>query len=483
MLTDSALTFLQERGITPEVVARNQVSIDKKYFPQTEKEYPCLAFPFIKAGQIVNVKYRTRDKYFTQESGAEKTWYKYDDIDPKCTIITEGEFDALSFEVAGYRSAISVPDGAPAIEAKSFDRKFTYIDVEDPAIEAVEKFILAVDNDAPGRRLEEELARRLGKDRCYRVKWPEGCKDANELLLMAGPGALANLVKFSEPYPVDGIFELESFAADLDAIYQNGLPAGLETGWDNLDSFYRPMDGQWTLVTGVPGMGKSEWLDALAMNLTSKHGWIFGVCSPENQPVTYHAAKLMEKYAGKRLHKMTPQEYADSKEWVNQFFKFILPEDRTLEGVLEKAKLLVRRYGMKGLILDPYNEITHTNRRDGISETEYISDFLAQIRGFARMMGIHIWLVAHPTKLQKRDDGTYPVPTGYDVAGSAHFFNKADNIIAVHRDKSNPTSFSEVHIQKIRSRWLGQIGTVYLDWDKNCGRYTVPPGHGESFIR
>lgn len=483
LLNEKSIEWLQSRGITPEVAARNQLALTSKYFPQVEEERNAIAFPFIKNGEVVNVKYRSKDKYFTQESGAEKCWYKYDDIDPKCTIITEGEFDALSFEVAGYRHAISVPDGAPAIESKSFDRKFTYIDVEDPAIEAVEKFILAVDNDAPGKKLEEELARRLGKERCYRVRWPEGCKDANEVLVKLGKEAVAELVQYAEPYPVDGIFELESFGSDLDEIYEHGLPAGLTTGWDNLDDFYRPMEGQWTLVTGIPGMGKSEWLDALAMNLTRKHNWMFGVCSPENQPVTFHAAKLMEKYAGKRLHKMSKPEYDEAKEWVNHFFKFILPEDRTLNSVLAKAKLMVRRYGMQGLIIDPYNEIIHTNRKEGISETEYVSEFLAEIRGFARRMGIHVWLVAHPTKLQKGVDGKYPVPTGYDVAGSAHFFNKADNIIAVHRDKSNPDAYSEVHVQKIRSRWLGQLGHVCLQWDKHSGQFSVPPGHGGAFIR
>lgn len=483
VLTQGALDWLVERGITAEVAARNQISLKMHYMPQLEEETMCMAFPFVKHGEIVNVKYRDKLKYFTQESGAEKTWYKYDDIDPKGTIITEGEFDALALEVAGFRHAISVPDGAPSGDSKNFERKFSYLDVEDPAIEAVEKFILAVDNDAPGRKLEEELARRLGKERCYRVHWPEDCKDANDVLIKHGKETLADCIKNAEPYPVDGIFELASFAGDLDQIYEHGLPPGLTTGWDNVDEFYRPMEGQWTLVTGVPGMGKSEWLDALAMNMTRKHFWTIGVCSPENQPVTFHAAKLMEKYAGKRLHKMSKEEYEEAKEWVGVFFKFILPEERTLESLLSKSKLLVKRYGMKGLIIDPYNEITHTHRKEGISETEYISDFLSEIRGFARMMGIHIWLVAHPTKLQKNLDGKYPVPTGYDVAGSAHFFNKADNIISIHRDKSDPAAFSEVHVQKIRSRWLGQLGQTFLEWDRGSGQFNVPPGQGGGFLR
>ena len=483
MLSDGVLTWLAERGITPEVAARNQLSVAKKYFPQIEEESKCLAMPFIKGGEVVNVKYRTKTKYFTQESGAEKTFYKYDDIDPKCTIITEGEFDALALEVAGFRHAISVPDGAPTPTSKSFDNKFTYLDLEDPHIEQVEKFIIAVDSDAPGRKLEEELARRLGKERCYRVVWPEDCKDANDVLIKHGKDVLADCINFSQPYPVDGIFDLDTFGHDLDSIYEHGLPPGLSTGWANLNEFYKPMAGQWTLVTGIPGMGKSEWLDALAMNLTREHNWVFGVCSPENQPVTYHAAKLMEKYAGMRLHKMDKATYDEAKEWVNHFFKFIMPEDRTLESVLSKAKVLVKRYGMQGMIIDPYNEIIHTNRKEGISETEYVSEFLANIRGFAREMGIHIWLVAHPTKLQKNNDGKYPVPTGYDVAGSAHFFNKADNIIAVHRDKSDVSAYSEIHVQKIRSRWLGQLGHTYLEWDKHSGRFNLPPGQGGGFIR
>jgi len=483
LLDEEALKYLEARGITPEVAARNQISLATKWMPQREAEVKCIAFPYLRDGKVVNVKYRDKHKYFTQESGAERTWYKYDDINPKETIITEGEFDALALEVAGFRNGISVPDGAPTSTAKNLTQKFAFLDVEDERIDAVEKFIIAVDADGPGRKLEEELARRLGKERCYTVRWPEGCKDANDVLVEHGAEALAKIIKEAQPYPVDGIFELADMSVDLDEIYEKGLPAGLTTGWANVDDFYRPMEGQWTLVTGVPGMGKSEWLDALVMNMSQEHFWVTGVCSPENQPISFHASKLMEKYAGKRLHKMTREEYDAAKEWVNTFFKFILPEDRTLESLLSKAKLLVKRYGMKGLIIDPYNEITHTHRKEGISETEYISEFLAQLRGFCRSMGVHIWLVAHPTKLQKGMDGRYPVPTGYDVAGSAHFFNKADNIIAVHRDKSNPDAPSEIHIQKIRSRWLGQLGQTNLTWDRTSGKYNTPINYVGDFMR
>lgn len=472
MLPAPIVGWFSKRGITNEILLANKISVEKVFMPQADGEVDAIAFPYVKGGEIVNIKYRDRNKNFRQVSGAEKTFYGYDRIGPT-TIICEGEMDALSLQVAGFENAISVPDGAPTPNAVSLETKFEYLD--DPQLDGVEKFILAVDNDAPGKRLEEELSRRLGRDRCWRVTWPSDCKDANEVLVKHGKYVLQNCIDGAQPCPIEGLFQLEDFFGDLDNIFENGLPEGLTTGWKNVDEYYRPIEGQWTLVTGIPGMGKSEWLDALAVNLAQVHGWVFGVCSPENQPVTFHATKLMEKYKGKRLHQMNREEYEDCKLWLNTLFKFILPEERSLDEVLNKTKVLVRRYGLKGLIIDPYNELGHTNRKEGVTETEYISEFLGDLRSFARDQGIHVWLVAHPKMMRKESNAVYPVPTGYDVAGSAHFFNKADNIVAVHRDKADPLSPVEVHVQKIRSRWLGKLGTAYLNWDPRCGRFDVPP--------
>jgi twinkle protein len=225
-------------------------------------------------------------------------------------------------------------------------------------------------------------------------------------------------------------------------------------------------------------MGKSEWLDALAVNLAELSGWVFGVCSPENQPISWHAAKLIEKRMEYRLvaGQVNQADFVKAKSWVNDHFHFIMPEEPTLDSVLAKAKVLVRRQGMKGLIVDPYNELDHTKRKDGVAETEYVSTFLTQLRKFARENSIHIWLVAHPAKLMKDKDGVYPVPDGYSVSGSAHFFNKADNIIAVHRDTTLPNSPTEVHVQKIRSRWLGRRGMALLQWQSESGRFSEVAG-------
>ena len=470
-LTDKSLQFFDDRKITVDVIARNRIAVERVWMPQIEDESNCVAFPYTRNGEVINVKYRDGGKNFRQVAGAEKILYKYDDIDDECTIITEGEMDALSLEVAGFKNAISVPDGAPSPTAKSFDTKFDFLN--DERLDAVKKFIIAVDADEPGKRLEEELSRRLGRERCSRVTWVANCKDANEVLMKHGVEILRECINSAQIYPVEGVFSVLDIEDELQSLLDNGLPMGEPTGWEGVDRLYTPAAGQWTLVTGIPSMGKSEWLDALAINIAEQAGWVFGVCSPENQPITWHTAKLLEKRMSKRIKpgSVTDKEFADAKQWLHQHFHFILPESPTLESVLDKAKVLVRRHGLKGLIIDPYNELDHTRRKEGINETEYVSSFLTQLRTFARQQSVHIWLVAHPAKLFKDKDGTYPVPDGYSVSGSAHFYNKADNIVAVHRDVNNPNASTEVHVQKIRSRWLGNRGVANLKWRPECGRF------------
>lgn len=478
-LTDKSLTFFEDRGITIDVIMRNRLATERVWMPQIEDEANCVAFPYLRGGEILNVKYRDGAKNFRQVAGAEKILYKYDDIDDECTIITEGEMDALSLEVAGFKNAVSVPDGAPAANAKSFDSKFDFLD--DARLDSVKKFILCVDNDEPGKRLEEELSRRLGRERCLKVTLIAGCKDANEVLIKHGAEVLAECVNGAAAYPVEGVFSVFDIEDELQSLLDHGLPQGEPTGWASVDKYYTPAAGQWTLVTGIPSMGKSEWLDALAVNIAESAGWVFGVCSPENQPITWHTAKLLEKRMQKRIKpgSITEQEFSDAKQWLHQHFHFILPEAPTLDAVLDKAKVLVRRHGLKGLIIDPYNELDHTRRKEGINETEYVSSFLTQLRTFARQQSVHIWLVAHPAKLMKDRDGSYPVPDGYTISGSAHFYNKADNIIAVHRDTTNPNASTEVHVQKIRSRWLGNRGVAHVKWRSDCGRFSDIANDGD----
>lgn len=467
--------WFRTRGISEATLRRNQISTDSVYMPQVEDFVEAVRFPFIRSGEVVNVKSRDINKNFRLETNAERIFYGMDDITAGTAIIVEGEMDKLSMEEAGLKHCLSVPDGAPAVGAKDYTSKFSFLEGCEEFLSNIKTFILAVDNDDPGRKLDEELSRRLGQYRCKRVEWPKGCKDANDVLLKHGKETLAALVQDARDYPIEGIFEVRDFEPEIDALYNNEENAGEMTGWAGVDEFYSVRVGEFTVVTGVPGHGKSEWLDALMVNLTFQKQWGFAIFSPENQPLARHFAKLAEKVIQKPFFRgiekrMTLSDLRDAKKYIGNYFTFTLPaEDKlTVTGILDLAKHVVLKKGIKGMVIDPWNEIDHT-RPGSMTETEYISYSLTKVRRFAREYGLHIWLVAHPTKMKKMDNGQYPVPTPYDISGSAAWRNKADNCISVYRIME--TNEVEIHVQKIRFKQVGKIGMATLEYDRITGRY------------
>ncbi|WHZ17395.1 MAG: hypothetical protein OJF52_004247 [Nitrospira sp.] len=468
--------WFEKRGISEAIVARHCIALQHAYLPQLEDEALCIVFPYFRQGEAVNLKYRSLEgKHFRQVSGAEKILYGLDDLTEDWAVIVEGECDKLALEVSGICNAVSVPDGAPPANSKPSDAKFEYLTNCAAHLDPLKKIVLAVDSDAPGRTLEAELARRLGPERCFRVRWPEGCKDANEVLVQRGADELRRCITEAKPYPLEGVLQVADLAGDVMSLYQEGLPGGMSTGWSSVDQHYTVRPGELTIVTGIPSHGKSQFLDALTVNLARDHEWAIAVCSPENLPVSRHIAKLVEQYTGWPFRqgptrRMTPHELVMALDWLHQHFVFIAPDEAlTIPALLQHAKALVARHGIRGLILDPWNEFDHA--RGTTTETEYISTSLTQIRRFARTYGVHVWLVAHPQKLYRRDDGSYPVPTPYDISGSAHWRNKADNCLAVWRDENDPDEPVHLYVQKVRFREVGKIGLVPLRWSSVNGRY------------
>ena len=513
--------WFQQRGISLEVVERNGVGVTRSYNPATRATVDAIVFPYRVNGAIVNAKYRQADvKSFWQSKGGDKTLYGLDDMAESDTvIIVEGEMDKLAMEQAGYRNCVSVPDGAPAkvkdgpVPPVEEDRKFSYLWQCRSHLDRAKSIILATDADEPGQALAEELARRLGRERCWRVQWPGSAaaaqaaseggpaagdeapdpaamrKDANEVLMKDGAAALAKLVDSAQPVPIRGLFRFGDFEEELDRYFgleqsQQDLAlslAGMSGGWDNVDQLYRIVPGELSIVTGVPNSGKSEWVDALMCNLAERHGWSFALCSMENK-VTDHARKLIEKFVGKPFFsqqsyaqgslRMSDEEYRRGKAWLDDHFALIRHEDDELpsiDWVLGLARAAVLRYGIRGLLIDPYNELDH-RRPNNVSETEYVSQMLTRIKRFASHYDVHVWFVAHPRQMQQWRGGA---PGLYDISGSAHFVNKCDNGIVVHRIRDDPERMAEVRIimQKVRNKVSGRIGEAVLKYDRASGRY------------
>jgi twinkle protein len=473
------LDFLRMRGISQATAAKAKVfAADNTYYPVAQARQPSLGFAYVNnAGMIDSAKFRsTIEKNFSAWQAAETFWGIEDVKVGDDIIIVEGELDRLAMMEAGIM-AVSVPNGAPQevgeegkINQKE-DRKFRYVWNAKDKIDAAKRVIIAVDADKPGEALGEELARRIGKAKCWIVKWTGG-KDANDVLLAMGVEGVKAQVAESEPWPVAGLYDAEHFREQVWELYAKGLGKGASTGFDDVDELYTIAEGQVTIVTGIPSSGKSEFIDMLMVNLADKLDWSFCVCSFENEP-RLHLAKLIAKKSGEPFfesrfsRRLNNQTLKETFAWVDEHFVFSYQDDGSqtdIDSILERIRVAVMRYGIRGAVIDPYNYIARPSDRG--RETEWISDMLTKLKVFASAHGIHIWLVAHPAKLQRNAEGKYAPPTGYDISGSAHFFNKADCGVTVHREQDSPLDV-QIHIWKCRFSWIGKQGMTKVVYDLN----------------
>lgn len=284
--------------------------------------------------------------------------------------------------------------------------------------------------------------------------------------------------------------ESDAFKERIDALWDKGLPPGTSTGWPSLDKLYTVAPGHLTILTGWPGAGKSEWLDALLLNL-ARQGWRFALHSPENRPEEIHVIKYLEKFTGKPFGdgptpRMTKDEAQEAMTEIAGWFGFLVAASDTerlnfgVEQILGAAEQWFRSKGIwrsrennRGLVIDPWNELEHLRPKHW-SETEYISATLTALRSWARTHAVHVWMVAHPQKLRRDDAGKLPVPRPDSISGSQHWWNKADNAITVWRDLDPlPGTADEVliYVQKVRFKHIGRIGEIKLHYDRVTGRY------------
>jgi twinkle protein len=466
-LPQDIIDWFADRCISENTLEQEKIGFDNSW----------IQFPFYKDGEVVNIKSRTLAKGFKQEKNAEKCFYRFDHMQGMETIIiTEGEMDALALVESGFNNVVSVPDGATAPNSKPTDRKFSYLISAEEHLMNAETIILCTDSDDAGKHLRDELSRRIGREKCFRVTFPLDCKDMNDVLIKYGEDRVSEIISDAHPYPIDGVVEIRDVIDEAIDLLNKPEHMGLSTGWSDLDDFYRISPSEVSVVTGVPNMGKSEWMDALMINMIQEYGWKFGVFSAENFPVKHHLLKLVGKFAGKPFYgeeKMEEEIARNSMEILDDHIKFIGTQENsvTVASIMEQARLLNYRYGLNGLIIDPWNTLEH-KYGDGDNETNYISKVLSELTAFAKVTELHIWIVAHPRKMENGVDRKPVVPTPYDISGSANWFNKADNAVTIHRHRSDDDDYVGVHVHKIRFQYKnGSPGICKLNYNVKTGKY------------
>lgn len=501
-LSDGLVQYWSARGISQQTLINIRLAEAIEWMPYPGGEIWTMQFPYFRDGEIINVKYRGEvdsgekkpdgsiifKKSFKLVKDAELIFFNLDAIkDAQECLVVEGEPDCISFIEAGYAPVVSVPNGA----SKSKNNKLEYLDNCIDYFENKTKIYIGVDNDEPGRALQAELIRRLGAERCWIINYGD-CKDGNEYLCRYGKFALMALFASAKAAEIDGIMEANDVRADVIDLWHNGLPAGETIGIKEIDEHISFLPGQFTVVSGIPSHGKSQLLDFILERLAVVKGWKIGYFTPEAMPLKLFISKLIQKITGKSFDKkfgytnrVTLEEVGMAMDFIqNHFFfvsikqkgekkesgysnEFVMP-NYSLENILALGKKMVVRYGINALVIDPWNKLTHLKSKN-FNETDDILDKLNEIVFFGESNQVHMFLVAHPTKMKKDKDGKYEIPTLYDVSGSAHFYNVAYNGFTVYRDFDLNETW--MCVQKIKLDWLGKVGKIKLIYDPISGRY------------
>ena len=456
--------WFETRGISQKTLTDLNVGEGSEYMPQTGKTENTIKFNYFMGDQLINVKYRDGRKNFKLYKGAEKVFYNINSIVGYDTcVITEGEMDVLALHEAGIKNAISVPNGA-TLNSNNLD----YLDNCIDYFEDKEKIILAVDSDEAGQALQSELVRRLGAEVCYLVSFDD-CKDANEYLQKYGKEKLQERIKTARPVPLENVTTFKDIEDEITDFVRNGFKKGYQVGLSNFDEIFSTYTGQFITVTGIPSSGKSDFVDQMVVGYNNNYGWKTAFASPENAPTYLHAHKIMRKTwqgmpSSKDIHGDKWNRVANH---VNDNYFFIDMERYTLESVLRKGAELVKRKGIKCLVIDPFNKV-----RDVDCKTEdvnrYTMEYLTKIETFAKKYDVLVFVVAHPTKMYKDKDGRMEEPTMYNIKGGGEWYDASYHGILVHRNYEEKTV--KAKILKVKFQNLGENGAeAHFTWEPRSG--------------
>ncbi len=445
--------YFAKRKISQKTVDLYGVSFNNK------KE---IVFPYYKYGELVNVKYRTNlgngQKKFRQEKDTEKTLYGMDLVKDTDTLIwVEGEMDVLALAEQGI-FAVSIPQGASENKLECIENCFDFI-------QQFKTHIIAVDNDVPGDKLKESLLSRIGKEKCKVVNWKQ-YKDADEALI--GGENLKTFIDSAEEIAPDGIL---TFYDGFDEIYKYNFEKDsdyFETGWTKFDNLVKIRTGYMMIITGYPSRGKSTFVDNLLMNLSKRYGLKHLIASFESVMAS-HYNSLLEMYSEMTIYRYMREHdnniFGEPFEFIgDHFYRFDINRLWTVEEIVERAELAVRKYGVKTLVIDPYNRLNNkiVNNREDL----YIGSILSKLSMLAKRLNILVIFIAHP----KKPDGE-KMPNMYSISGSSDWYNMADYGVIVHRNRSENGKLNNlptIFVEKVKNHFLGDTsgGEFTLRYDE-----------------
>ena len=468
---EKIINYINTRKIEKSTLNSLYVTFEKHYQPAKGKEVDNIVFNYYEGSKLVNKKYRSADKKFTQTTGGKPIFYNINSvIGQEEVYIVEGEFDVLAMRQHGVKNCISVPNGA--------NDNDEYWKNSEKYLKDVKSFIIAVDNDEKGNILKDKIAQRLGRYRCKYVEFKH--KDANGDLI---EGCLNETLKNKLRFPVNGTFTANDLKGGIYDLYDNGLPETLKPKayyYNGLKNIFSVMRGQLTTVTGIPSHGKSNVTDWYVLNLIKDYDMKGSWYSPEHSPMQLYKTNIIEKVIGKpfwknktssngtEVKRITKNDIDKYVKWSNERIYLTGCDDElpTWDWLLDKFKEQMFTFGIDIFVIDAFNKLILPQG----NRLEQINIVLTKLTHFAQSNNVLIFLIAHPTKMQKDEKGVYSVPTLYDVSGSSDFRNQTHNGFTIHRDFDE--DFSSFYNMKTKFAFQGEMmKKVDFKYSHVNGRY------------
>jgi twinkle protein len=463
-ITDRVRKWFKKRAISESTISHYKIGESFEYIPQVQAKRKCINFNYYRDEEIINIKFRDSQKNFKLVSGAELIFYGLNNIKniDRCYIV-EGEIDCMSLHEIGLSNVCSVPNGA-----SKGNQRLEYLDNCWEYFKNKKQIILCTDNDDAGMQLRNELARRFGNYKCKYVDFGE-FKDANEVLISKGKDYLKELVQNGKHFPLEGVINIDNIWQNVLNYNEKGIK-NYDIGLPGSSEFFKLSMGEWSVVSGIPNSGKSDILDQVLCNLSMTYGFRCAMFSPESFPYEGHIKRIANKLKQKNCDN---DDLNDVKDFIEEHFYWIKIdlENLTLKSILQAFRELVFQKGINVCVIDPYNMLDHSAQRD----FTYVGKLLSQITQFCQQTKTHLFLVAHPRKIES-EGGQYKKPTLYDISGSADFFNKAYNGIIAYRCIGHKTTYGsdsvKIFIEKVKRKENGQLGCFEIAPDfKNGGVY------------
>lgn len=458
-LTENQLAILAQRGIGEETAEK----LGWRGVEGHSEEW--MQIPYVKGKQEAGVKNRTisGEKKFFADWKNEPIFYNQNaitdkDLQDEPLIIVEGEMDLAILIQCGYKRVISVPNGAGGTE-------FKFIRPVLKDLNKVPVIYICGDNDDKGQGLINNLATELTAPKCKKLPVPKDCNDLNEAFLKHGKRGIDESFNRAQWIEIGGIYRMDDLPKLPEkAIYDIGIPG--------FEEHFNVRKGDFCVVTGIPSMGKSTFVSDFVCRIVQKHGWNACFAAFETSPQDDHLEILTTWHAGKPYAECTEIDRGNALKWINEKFTFIAPsleDDPSIEWVLQRASAGCIRYGADIVVIDPWNEMDHAKPYD-MTITEYTGQAIKMFKRFARKYNVFLVVVAHPTKQLKDKKGKFQIPTLYDISDSAHWANKADVGLVVHREEEG----SRIKVAKSRyHNKIGKPGTLDVQYNERTGKFST----------